>query len=440
MTILTYLLTFIYSEFIVTTNGKIYLVRSGEESRKDGFMDDSTLMKDGYGQGVNPDSGLVVGSGFLAKHETQSGPSSRYLDYLDDWSCEDDIECWIHDHGWVCHRDSGQCRRSHGECHHVKDCKERYGLMEENTVCESSLNSINTMKVCMCRTGDSNNCKAQTPSTSLDSHQDYSQSTDSDKTVTDGQTEKDCPQPTEKVQGDIGDDCHVHSGCFVESGLICVKNTSSSVGVCSSLACTQDVDCVTNSFLPSQCNGHHCEPKQCSNDTDCPQNMACFQDGHCKTVYGDSCKDDCDCSPCNDTVCFQDKCFCEDDSDQCSLSHKTQPEMVERKPLRYQEIELLTSTLATTEREQSTTATTLEVKQNTDPSVTTAIYELPEITPTIEYSSLSTTTHKVPVTEYTSTKQPRSHYITDETGIMAGNSQSGEEEIHIVLFEEKLGI
>ena len=76
----------------------------------------------------------------------------------------------------------------------------------------------------------------------------------------------------------------VHSGCFAESCLICVRKENSNEGVCKSVTCESDSDCESVTSLPSQCNEGQCTQKQCVMDKECPQGMRCFKDGSCKTV------------------------------------------------------------------------------------------------------------------------------------------------------------
>jgi len=129
-----------------------------------------------------------------------------------------------------------------------------------------------------------------------------------------------CPAPPGKPHGEDGDPCIGHSGCFADACLICVRKEGEQQGVCKSVTCTQDSECEAATGLPSQCTDGQCVPKQCVEDGNCLKGMKCFEDGNCKTVYGGSCKLDCDCTKCEDAVCFKDQCFCKDDSDKCSIS------------------------------------------------------------------------------------------------------------------------
>jgi len=225
--------------------------------------------------------------------------------------CIEDGDCL---QGMKCFSD-GNCKTDNGPCKYDCDCsecddqvcfKDRCFCIDDSDQCKKPLEPP-TEIITTARPAPGNSSTTPPPTPP--------------PTTTPAPPPSDCPAPPGKPHGDEGDPCVGHSGCFADSCLICVRKEGEQQGVCKSVTCTQDSECEAATGLPSQCTDGQCVPKQCKEDGDCLQGMKCFQDGNCKTVYGGSCKFDCDCTECEDALCYKDQCFCKDDSDQCSISN-----------------------------------------------------------------------------------------------------------------------
>jgi len=258
-------------------------------------------------------------------------------------SCESDTDCKEAGENFRCQPDVLRCKPSFGKCgHEACDCVNNYGMQWGEAICTSTISSsFLAGRVCMCRTPEKATCYAgsdptiiaTTPPPEAGGTDESCKPTkppivevstlqiaggDAPVTTTQQAFQKNgCPVRSHIVSQQKGDKCWAHTGCFEDLLLICAKSKGQGSGTCKEVSCNSDGDCMHSTSLPSICTGGVCARKHCYAHSDCPQGYGCDGAGMCKKNYG-SCEYDCDCGDCGDKQCFQEVCFCKDDSDVCS--------------------------------------------------------------------------------------------------------------------------